>query len=554
MRLGIGTQGALRRVFNSASLGLDFISGVLDSRVTFTRASKGWATNSSGLIAEYAVNAPRFDYDPVTLAPKGLLIEEARTNLLTYSSRFDNAAWVKDKNQFRAGAGIAPDGTLSAQYILETGNGLHQTYQAVTATAVPHTFSIYVKASGRDWIAIRFDDGSAQNAWFNVSTGVKGTINAAYTSSSITNEGNGWFRCSVTRTATAATWYAVVHPASADGTVTYNADGTLGLYIWGAVIEAGAFATSYIPSTDSFTSRASTATSFDSAGVMQTAAINVPRYGFAYDSASGTWVSTGLILEAAATNLLLNSATLVTQDITTTAAARTLSFYGTGTVTLSGTHSATVVGTGAYPTSRTTYTYTPTAGTLTLTVTGTVVYAQDELGSVATSWISTAGAAVTRAADVSSSAATTRAVSDAVHTIAAMVEGTVVVEYQANASGTRPILSFDDNSANNSIVLRTVGTDPKFTVTNGGAAQADIDAGTVASGTFYKIAAAWKVNDFAASVNGAAVVADTSGAIPTFDRMRLGGNQAGDKLNGAIRSVRVYATRLPDATLQALTA
>lgn len=102
----------------------------------------------------------------------------------------------------------------------------------------------------------------------------------------------------------------------------------------------------------------------------------------------------GLLVEGQAANEIgshsLASPQMVTQTITVTAAQRTLSFYGTGTVTLSGAHSATVVGTGAYP-SRRTLTFTPSAGSLTLTVSGTVQFPQQETGSVATSYIPNPG-------------------------------------------------------------------------------------------------------------------------------------------------------------------
>ena len=77
------------------SLNLDFTTGTLDSRITFTR-TQGTTTaatyyNSSGVLSYAAANTPRFDYDPVTLAAKGLLIEETRTNVLKYSEDFSNA-------------------------------------------------------------------------------------------------------------------------------------------------------------------------------------------------------------------------------------------------------------------------------------------------------------------------------------------------------------------------------------------------------------------------------------------------------------------------------
>jgi hypothetical protein len=144
----------------------------------------------------------------------------------------------------------------------------------------------------------------------------------------------------------------------------------------------------------SFT-RASSGTYFDVTGTMQTAASNVPRIG--YDPVSH--LIQGLLIEEARTNLLLNSATLATQSVTgLTATAYTLSFYGTGSVAMSGVFTGTLAGTGAFPT-RVTQTFTPAAGALTVTVTGSVLDAQLEAGAFATSYVATTGAASTRAAD-----------------------------------------------------------------------------------------------------------------------------------------------------------
>lgn len=106
----------------------------------------------------------------------------------------------------------------------------------------------------------------------------------------------------------------------------------------------------------------------------------------------------GFLAEGSRTNLILNSKTMASQDITTTAAARTLSFTGTGNVTLSGTHSDILFGTGTND--RVSLTYTPTAGTLTLVVSGDVMFAQDELGGFSSSWMPTSGTSSTREIDL----------------------------------------------------------------------------------------------------------------------------------------------------------
>lgn len=133
-------------------------------------------------------------------------------------------------------------------------------------------------------------------------------------------------------------------------------------------------------------------------------------------------------------------------------------------------------------------------------------------------------------------------------------EGTIVVEGTSIGVGVCPLVSFDDNTANQSMILGTSGTDPIFAVTDGGSAQCSLDGGTITAGTQFKFAAAYKANDFAACLNGGAVQTDASGTIPTVDRMRLGCDQAGNYLNGFISRVRYYRTRLTNAQLQELTA
>jgi hypothetical protein len=147
--------------------------------------------------------------------------------------------------------------------------------------------------------------------------------------------------------------------------------------------------------------RTSTGTFVGSNGLIQTAVSGAPRF----DHNPATGESLGLLVEEARTNLLLNSATLSTQSATVTATSTTLSFYGTGTVTLTGVSTAgPLVGTGA--SNRVSLTFTPTAGSLTLTVSGSVTNAQVEAGSFPTSYIPTTTATVTRAADVATLANT----------------------------------------------------------------------------------------------------------------------------------------------------
>ena len=127
--------------------------------------------------------------------------------------------------------------------------------------------------------------------------------------------------------------------------------------------------------------RNSIATRVNEQGLIEEVAVNVPRLDY---SDGGCPV---LLTEPQSTNLYLNSQTMVTQNITTLASDYTVSFYGTGTITLSGTYSGVLVGTGANDLVQ--LTFTATAGTLISTVSGTVEEGQCENLSYATSRIRT---------------------------------------------------------------------------------------------------------------------------------------------------------------------
>ena len=204
----------------------------------------------------------------------------------------------------------------------------------------------------------------------------------------------------------------------------------------------------------------------------------------------------------------------------------------------------------SYATSNTA-TYVPDAGGRKVyTGTGETYYIwgpQFEQGSFPTSYIPTAGGPVSRSADTASMTGTN--FSSWYNATA----GAFLVQFDTPASGTRIISAADDNTANNNIQMLTSGTDPTFLVTTSGTAQASIDAGTVAANTVYKFAGTYSANDFAACISGGTVGADTSGTIPTVDRLRIGAGQAGNTLCGHVALLNYYPQRLPNATLQSLT-
>jgi hypothetical protein len=302
--------------------------------------------------------------------------------------------------------------------------------------------------------------------------------------------------------------------------------------------------TARVGPTPTFT-RASSGTFVGSNGLIQTAATNVARF----DHDPVTLDSRGLLIEESRTNLLLQSETLTTQTRTVTAVAHTLSFYGSGTVVLSGTHSATVVGTGDYP-SRRTFTFTPTAGSLTLTVTGTVQYANLEAGSFATSYIPTTTASVVRSADVCSiSGAAFSGFYNA-------TEGTSFVSAikNTNSGNPRPLTITNGTSGNRMEIQRGV-TQEQIAYYAGGSFLHELNLGSVALGVNYRIAQAMAANNFAASRDGLTPVTNNSSIMLTADRMIIGANFSGSPgfMNGTISAIRYYRKRLNNAKLQALT-
>lgn len=250
-------------------LALDFTTGTLDSRVSLTRAlNTATRFNSSGLIEIVNANLPRFDYTPSTLAPKGLLVEESRANLLLYSDQFNSATWSKTAS-VNPDQLVSPDGTTNADLVSTTGN-FQYVRQLITATAnAAYTVSFFVKpVSGTPTVRLYLTNGPqtevAGSNFSLVGAGSLGTLfqvgTGVVTSRTITQLANGWYRCTLSGTVNTTSLYGYIDNHSV-GTVSY------GLY--GAQLEAGAFATSYVPTTTASLTRnadvaAMTGTNFSS--------------------------------------------------------------------------------------------------------------------------------------------------------------------------------------------------------------------------------------------------------------------------------------------------
>jgi len=368
-------------------------------------------TSSTFGIVRAANNEPRFYHNPITLACKGLLIEEQRTNSITDSNAFNT--WTMTNATVAGSSVLTPEGRADAWKLVEdillANHTSARNFSAVSGTT--YTASVWLKSAENGFAFVGLSGGGFASTFIsvNLSTGAVSTALGTPIGATSEAHSNGWWRISFSVTATASLSSTISIRLSRDGNWanrSYLGNGVNGMYCYGAQVEAGETATSYIP----------------------TVASSVVR----------------------------------SADVCSITGSDFTGFYN-------------------------------------------------------------------------------------------QAEGTLLANAFTPASGDRTVLATDDNTANEMIRLRTEGTNPFLRVIDGGSEVVAIDAGTVTANTAFKLIGAYKVNDFASSINGGSAVTDTTGTIPTVDRMRIGSGQSGNTMCGCISAIRYYKKRLPDAKLQALT-
>jgi hypothetical protein len=555
--------------------------------VTFTRASSGTFVNSAGVL------------------------QTAVTNLLLRSEEFDNASWIKSGSSVTQNAAIAPNGTLTADKLVEDSSASTVHYLTVTSTvaATTCTQSIHAKAGERSWIALQgFNGATNPTAYFDVATGVVGsTSNGA--SAAISALADGWYRCSITYTVNSGTTTtAAVYLATTNNSAVYTGNGTSGLFLWGAQLEQASTVGEYIPTV---------------------AAINsAPRF----DHNPTTGESLGLLVEEARTNLvrnntmvgavagspgtpptngwvIVNNATYTSsilgtgienginyidiQYVVAPGAAAAVIFYcdtpaASALTAYTGSYYLKLVsgtspqvrfvwqdGTNTYNRAFFNLTATLTRYTDTLTTaalanltrlavgidaapSGTtfvirVGLPQTEQGAFATSVIPTTSATVTRAADVASITGSNFS------SFYNQTEGTVFAETQLQSTSARNAAGFDinDNSTNNRSIFRafTTGSFDQYLVRSGSSTVVTIASTTAPTLVTRKSISAYKINDFAITADGLAPNLDTSGAVPVaVTQMFIGSAQAGAEfMGGTIKRLTYWPVRFADNTLQQIT-
>ena len=378
------------------SVNLNFTNSTLDPRITFTRsAATATRVNSIGFVEAMAADTPRFDFDSVTLVCKGLLIEEDRTNLRSYSEEFDNTGiWARTNSSVSANFAsvIAPDGSTNSDKLIAnigaTTNVLVVSSLSLTS-GTTYTYSCYAKAGERNVVRLRII-GTA--GWASVIVNLTtGTVTSSTGTVVVTEEKDGWYRIAVT---------AVCDKTGSNAVYVYDntgtaGNGTDGIYIFGAQLEAGDSATSYIPTTTTAVTR--------------------------------------------------------NPDVATITGVNFSDF-----------------------------------------------------------WQASKG-------------------------------GAQVQVIPSTVSGIRPLVQYDDGTADNLIALRGNAANPELHIVDGGAPQVQLDAGTIVANTPYSLTGWWQTNDCKARKDSGAVVTDDTATIPTVTQARLGSDGT-NYLNGHLATINYYDT------------
>lgn len=198
------------------------------------------------------------EYDPVTGECLGRSVWAAATNLLLRSQEFENAYWTKSGATISPNVLIAPDGTLTADKLVESAaNSTHLLQRSIGLSSAAHTSSIFAKKGERNWVYLRGVGAGSVNirAWFNLDTGTKGTVETGATSK-MTDMGNGWYLCELNIASATASSFEYQYAMTTGDTVTTHAgDGVSGIFIWQAQLEASSRATPAIPTVASQVTR-----------------------------------------------------------------------------------------------------------------------------------------------------------------------------------------------------------------------------------------------------------------------------------------------------------
>lgn len=240
----------------------------LTDKLTVTTVdADGTYVNQGGWIEQATSNNPRFDHDPSTRLSKGLLLESAATNSAFYSAGFSNSYWTKTSCTVSANEAVAPDGSNTAWLMrdaVDASSQVHIIQRGSVAISLNQNDSIVASAffkagttNGAQLIFVSssgFGSGVNPNATFDNGSVV---TTASGGSGSIQSIGDGWYRAelSASLTAGAITGINVQFRMRYNSSTFYTGTGAGTMYWWGAQVEAGTTASTYIPTTSAAVTR-----------------------------------------------------------------------------------------------------------------------------------------------------------------------------------------------------------------------------------------------------------------------------------------------------------
>jgi len=521
-----------------------------------------------------AVYGPRFDYDGSGVT----IVEPVSTNLVIYSEDFSNAAWLTDNGlTVSTNAATAPDGTTTADQLNIASDALSRIQQVTSTSAGNYTLSVWLRVPSGT-ASIRFGE-----------SGDLETITVTTT----------WQR--FTRT---------VNTASPIFTIRANASGTVAtVYAWGAQLEVGSTATAYMVSgaTNGFRAVPVVSGSATPKGLLiEEQRTNLIGYSEQFDDAAWTKSSATITANSATApdgqvsadtltqtsvggnmyqGQTVSTSTTYTASIFLKAGTKTTArfWYTTGgfgvyvsvEIDLSaGTVGSVVAGGGATAAAASIQAFgngwyrVSLTGNIGATTTGYVVVGNDstatgsiyawgaqlEAGAFSTSYLPTVASSVTRSADVASVNTLSPWYNASAGTVYAELERYALI----NSSDFANAWALSDGTTSERFQVYNTGAGQVIdaVVSDGGIAQAFLSApGSITANTTIKTAFSYAVNDFALVRNAGTVQTDTSGTLPTVDRLRIGADAAGAlPWSGYIRRIAYYPRRLTNAELQALTA
>jgi hypothetical protein len=548
--------------------------------LSFTRASNGTRVNSAGLVEDVAWN----------------LLQQSETLLSPWST--SEVAYVTGQTD--------PNGTTTAIKIVASATtDFHYTQQPITkVNGAFYTMVVYAKSSGLNTCRIALSGGDYGDVNFSANT-----ITFTNATGSIEDVGNGWKKITIVATAdsTSESIYLLL------GTGSFTGNGTDGVTFWHPQVNIGSTAKPYFPTTDRLNvprltyqnggggcpslllekqstniSTQSTITSFGSgtndwynesnnpASINQTTGIDGTQNGAKYTKTAGQTTN----------EFLYKNQIPVTSGTTYTVSGYIkLGTASNAVIVINNSNAWNTVANGNIVCSTANGFSTTAWKRFELTITGpasnkinihygyhqeTGVAAQAdgtffldglqvEASSYATSLINTTSSSATRVADA--------CFKTGISSLIGQTEGVLFADFYYNLANNTPsgndkgIMTIRPNggSYNNEIALIYYGDEGgsfgktiQATVTVGGVTQCNLKTPQTLTNGYYKVAFAYKQNDFAFYVNGVQIATDTSGSVPTCDELYLV-----DPLrinpNTTIKEVILFPTRLTNAELASLT-